>query len=81
MATSKAPTIADYIEQARLADEAAQEKVAASQLARQAEIDAKNAARAAWDTIYDQLVALKTDSKDIESFRSSKLGKLLENAR
>ena len=73
-AEAQAPTIADLIFAARKATQYANDL--------QAEVDAaRSAARNAFDAVYDELAQLKLESKDMDTFRSSKLGKLLESIR
>lgn len=73
-ASESVPTIADLIHAARKATEYANSL--------QAEVDAaRSAARNAFDAVYDELAKLKAESKDMDTFRASKLGKLLENIR
>lgn len=43
--------------------------------------DANNDARAAWDAIYEALIALKADYRAVSSFQSSKLGQMLGRER
>lgn len=64
-------TLADFIQQAKDATEEAN--------LLQSEADsAKAKARAAFDSVYEALVQLKRDAKDMDTFRTSKLGKLLQ---
>jgi glutathione S-transferase len=73
-ASEAPPTIADLIQAARKATQYANDL--------QAEVDAaRSAARNAFDAVYDELARLKVESKNMDTFRSSKLGKLLEGIR
>jgi hypothetical protein len=68
------PNIAELIQAARKATQYANDL--------QAEVDAaRSAARNAFDSVYDELARLKEESKAMDTFRSSKLGKLLEGIR
>ncbi len=68
------PTLADLIQQAHKETDRANEL--------QAEMDAARAkAREAFDAIYSELAQLKISSGHMDTFRTSKLGKLLENIR
>lgn len=72
--STDSPTIGDMLHAARKATQYANDL--------QAEVDAaRSAARNAFDAVYDELSRLKAESKDMDTFRSSKLGKLLEGIR
>ena len=67
-------------------DAQAREQRAAA--AKEAALDAQRAAEAAraeavagWNAIYDHLLKLKAEASALDSFRSSKLGALLQQAR
>lgn len=79
--TAQPDGLAVLIEDAQAREQrAAAAKEAALDAQREAE-RLRQEAIAGWNAIYDHLLKLKTDAGALDSFRSSKLGQLLQQAR
>lgn len=79
--TAQPDGITVLIEEARAREaNAAAAKEAALEAQRAAEA-ARTEAVAGWNAIYDHLLKLKAEAGALDSFRASKLGQLLQQAR
>lgn len=79
--TVQLPDIRALIAAAVSANENAQRLETQAQVLHNQVRDANNDARAAWDAIYEALIALKADYRTVSSFQSSKLGQMLGRER